>query len=77
MKLINFRVRNFRSINDSGVIRMDEKIALVGRNESGKSNLLLALGKPKPGRRARGAFQNQKLPSSSPFGRMLGLYCCD
>ncbi|WP_346764319.1 AAA family ATPase, partial [Vibrio sp. F13] len=36
-------VRNFRSINDSGEITTDNLTAILGRNESGKSNILLAL----------------------------------
>jgi energy-coupling factor transporter ATP-binding protein EcfA2 len=43
MRLKEFRVRNYRSVNDSGPIRVDQRIALVGRNESGKTNLLVAL----------------------------------
>lgn len=43
MKLIEFQVTNFRSINDSGPIHVSKLTTLVGRNESGKSNLLLAL----------------------------------
>ena len=43
MKLISFKVQNFRSVNNSGPISVDSNTALVGRNESGKSNLLLAL----------------------------------
>jgi hypothetical protein len=43
LKLINFRVTNFRSINDSGVINAEKVTTLVGRNESGKTNLLLGL----------------------------------
>lgn len=43
MKLTKFRVRNFRSINDSGEITTDNLTAILGRNESGKSNILLAL----------------------------------
>lgn len=43
MKLLEFRVQNYRSINDSGQIEVQPRTALVGRNESGKSNLLLAL----------------------------------
>ncbi|MBM6581669.1 AAA family ATPase [Microvirga sp. BT689] len=54
MKLIGFRVQNFRSVADSGYIRVDDLTALVGRNESGKSNLLLALHSLNPpgGRKA-------------------------
>jgi predicted ATP-dependent endonuclease of OLD family len=43
MKLISFQVRNFRSIDDSGPVSVGKITSLVGRNESGKSNLLLAL----------------------------------
>ena len=43
MKLEAFRVRNYRSINDSGDIAVSRITALLGRNESGKSNLLRAL----------------------------------
>ena len=43
MELKSFRVLNFRSVDDSGEIRVEQITALLGRNESGKSNLLLAL----------------------------------
>jgi energy-coupling factor transporter ATP-binding protein EcfA2 len=43
MELRNFRVTNYRSVNDSGDIKTLKTTALVGRNESGKSNLLRAL----------------------------------
>lgn len=46
MKLIKFRVKNYRSIEDSGDIPVDEKITtFVGINESGKTNVLRALRK--------------------------------
>jgi predicted ATPase len=43
MRLESFRVRNYRSINDSGEVSVSQITALLGRNESGKSNLLRAL----------------------------------
>lgn len=43
MILRSFRVWDFRSINDSGPIDVSKITALIGRNESGKTNLLLAL----------------------------------
>lgn len=43
MKIKNFQILNFRSINDSGVIAASRITALLGRNESGKSNLLRGL----------------------------------
>ena len=48
MILRSFRIRNYRSINDSGNIKVTKRTALVGRNESGKSNLLLALASLNP-----------------------------
>ena len=43
MRLQSFRVRNYRSIDDSGDVTVSRITALLGRNESGKSNLLRAL----------------------------------
>lgn len=43
MQLKSFQVKNYRSINDSGEIEVSRITALLGRNESGKSNLLRAL----------------------------------
>lgn len=43
MQLKTFRVRNFRSIKDSGEVEVSRITALLGRNESGKSNLLRGL----------------------------------
>ena len=48
MKLKRFRVTNFRSIADTGWIDANRVTALIGTNESGKSNILLALWKLKP-----------------------------
>lgn len=58
MKLVSFHVRQFRSIRDSGIVNLAfskseqghvrSVTALVGRNESGKSNLLLALATLNP-----------------------------
>src|SRR6056297_78651 len=43
MKLLSFSIQNYRSISDSGVVSVDRICPLVGRNESGKTNLLRAL----------------------------------
>lgn len=43
MKLNSFRIQNFRSVFDSEEITTDKLTAILGRNESGKTNLLLAL----------------------------------
>lgn len=47
-KLIKYRVQKFRSIEDSGWIETDKVGCLVGTNESGKTNILLALWKLNP-----------------------------
>lgn len=48
MKLLKYKVTNFRSVKDSGWINCDDVTTLVGINEAGKSNLLLALWKLNP-----------------------------
>lgn len=48
MKLKKFRVTNFRSVSDSGWIETDDVTALVGTNESGKTNIMLPLWKLNP-----------------------------
>ena len=48
MKLTRFRVHDFRSVKDSGWVEVDRVTALIGVNESGKTNLLLPLWKLKP-----------------------------
>ena len=50
MKLVKFKVTNFRSVDDSGWIEVDAVTALIGVNESGKTNLLLPLWKLNPAR---------------------------
>jgi len=50
MKLLKFQVKNFRSVIDSGWIDAGAVTALVGVNESGKTNLLLPLWKLNPAR---------------------------
>ncbi len=48
MKLIAFRVFNYRSVNDSGWIEIDPLTVLVGKNQSGKTAILRALHKFNP-----------------------------
>lgn len=50
MRLRRFRINNFRSVRDSGWIEADKVTALIGVNESGKTNLLLPLWKLNPAR---------------------------
>jgi hypothetical protein len=68
MELTKFRVQNYRSVNDSGDIEVQELTDLVGRNESGKSALLLALASLNPpgGRNALTKIKD------FPRGRRLG-----
>jgi energy-coupling factor transporter ATP-binding protein EcfA2 len=48
VKLSQFRVYNYRNINDSGPIETGRITAMVGQNESGKSNLFEALYRLNP-----------------------------
>ena len=50
MKLVKYRVTNYRSVIDSGWIEANQVTALIGVNESGKTNLLLPLWKLNPAR---------------------------
>lgn len=48
MQAKQFRVQNFRNIDDSGWVSLDQVTAFVGRNESGKTTLLKAFHKFNP-----------------------------
>lgn len=48
MKLVAFKVCMYRSIIDSGWVKMDDITVIVGKNESGKTSLLKALWKFRP-----------------------------
>ena len=48
MKLIKFKVKNYKTIDDSGWIDVDQIACLVGVNESGKTNIITALLKLNP-----------------------------
>ncbi|MDE7421432.1 MAG: AAA family ATPase [Muribaculaceae bacterium] len=48
MQLTKYKVLNFKSVKDSGWIDCNDVTTLVGVNEAGKSNLLLALWKLNP-----------------------------
>jgi AAA15 family ATPase/GTPase len=43
MRLQEFQVHNYRSIIDSGAIKVEEITALIGPNEAGKSSILECL----------------------------------
>jgi energy-coupling factor transporter ATP-binding protein EcfA2 len=48
MRMLRFRVVGFRSVEDSGWVDVDDVTALIGENESGKTNLLVPLWKLNP-----------------------------
>lgn len=48
MKLAKFRIREFKSVSDSGWIECDDITTLIGTNEAGKTNILLSLWKLNP-----------------------------
>jgi len=48
LQLTKFRVKNFRSISDSGWVETSSNTCLIGTNEAGKTNLLMALWHLKP-----------------------------
>lgn len=48
MKLIEFRITKYKSIQDSGPVSVEALTVLVGKNEAGKTSLLRALHKLNP-----------------------------
>ena len=48
MKLTRARVTNYRSIDDSGWVTIDDVTCMVGKNESGKTAFLQALRRLNP-----------------------------
>ncbi len=48
MRILRFRVVGFRSVEDSGWVDVEDVTALIGENESGKTNLLVPLWKLNP-----------------------------
>ena len=53
MRLKNIRVTNFRSVDDSEEFELDRVTCLVGKNEAGKSAILLALAALNPNEATR------------------------
>ena len=70
MELKQVTIQNYRSINNSGPIDVSKSTALVGRNESGKSNILQALFSLNPDTGIT------KLDKSSVFPRHMKLDDC-
>lgn len=48
MRLARVRITDFRSIEDSGWVEVEDVACLVGKNESGKTNFLQALARTNP-----------------------------
>lgn len=48
MILVQFTVKDFKSVRDSGVVKTDDVTCLVGKNEAGKTTLLQALYRLNP-----------------------------
>lgn len=48
MRLVKFSVQNYKSVDDSGFVLIDNVTCLVGKNEAGKTTLMEALSKLKP-----------------------------
>ena len=62
MKLTRARVTNYRSIDDSGWVSLDNVTCLVGKNESGKTGFLQALRRLNPADGANGKFSLRDYP---------------
>ena len=76
MHLKRFKVTTFRSVDDSGWLEVDGVTALIGINESGKTNLLLPLWKLNPAR--EGEIQPTSDYPKKMFGEIRdgpGDYC--
>jgi hypothetical protein len=76
MRLNGFQVTDFRSVEDSGWIEVQRLAALIGINESGKTNLLVPLWKLNPAR--EGEIQPTADYPKKLFGRIRanpGDYC--
>jgi predicted ATP-dependent endonuclease of OLD family len=59
MQLVEFRVQMYRSIIDSSWVKVTPLTVVVGKNESGKTTLLKALHKLKPGSPAPYSIENE------------------
>ncbi len=62
MKITRARVTNYRSIDDSGWVSLDDVTCLVGKNESGKTAFLQALRRLNPVGGANGNFDLRDYP---------------
>lgn len=65
MKLLKARVMNYKSIEDSGWVTINNVTCLVGKNESGKTAFLQALQKLSPIEGIIGDFDTLEYPRKS------------
>ena len=67
MKLKKFRIKNFKSINDSGDCYLTDTITiLAGKNESGKTSILEALEDFDTDKKIRESAKPIKSPDAIP-----------
>src|SRR5438034_4056352 len=62
MKRKSVRIQNFRSVEDSGEFTLGPVTCLVGKNEAGKTALLLALNKLNPAVKEDAKFDEMEYP---------------
>jgi len=62
MKLKSVRIQNFRSVEDSGAFTLGPVTCLVGKNEAGKTALLLAISKLNPAVKEDAKFDEMEYP---------------
>lgn len=67
MRLESFRITNFRSVSDSGWVNVSQITSILGRNESGKSNLLRGLPPVVPVLLAGGQTEGDRQQCSDIF----------
>ncbi len=73
MRLINFQIKNYRSIIDSGLVKLselDNVSVFAGQNESGKSSILKALYDFE-----RGEFEADSIPFSIDANPIQSISC--
>ncbi len=80
LRATHFMVQNFRNVDDSGWIKLDQVTALVGRNESGKTALLQALHKFNPATKlpylAQREFPRDRFQSEYSATKAAGIPVC-
>jgi predicted ATP-dependent endonuclease of OLD family len=62
MKLISFVIQNYKSVEDSGTVEVENVTCLVGKNEAGKTTLMEALSKLKPTSGQPSKFELEDFP---------------